>query len=99
MSLDRLGGYTWADMDSCSRKAFARMWFDGMPLAEIAERLGVTVSIVSKERVRQGLPRRCGTPDPPPPDPQTIRLRCAEVRTAWDFVTYKLRWQGMPHNE
>lgn len=78
------------------RDAFERMWLDGVPLAEMAARLNVTVSIVSKERVRRGLEKRCGSPDPPPPDQQTIRLRSAEVRTAWDFVTYKLRWQGEP---
>lgn len=78
------------------RDAFEQLWLDGIPLGEMALRLGLTVSIISKERARRGLPKRCGEPDPPPPDQRTIRLRSAEVRTAWDYVTYKLRWQGEP---
>jgi len=78
------------------RDSFERLWLDGVPLSEMARRLGLTVSIISKERARRKLPKRCGEPDPPPPDQRTIRLRSAEVRTAWDFCTYKLRWQGEP---
>jgi hypothetical protein len=77
-----------------------RLWFSDAKLSEIAAALGVTVSVISKARQRYGLPRRCAAPldddEGEIPDPQTIRLRCAEVRTAWDFVTYKLRWQGEP---
>lgn len=79
-----------------SPDAFEQLWLDGIPLGEMARRLGLTVSIISKERVRRNLPKRCGAPDPPAPDRQTIRLRSAEVRTAWDFMTYRLRWQGEP---
>lgn len=81
------------------RQEFERLWFSELRLSEIAETLGVTVSVVSKARQRFSLPRRCAAADEETeeiPDPQTIRLRCAEVRTAWDFVTYKLRWQGEP---
>lgn len=85
-------------MDESKRRDFERLWFDGVRLRDIAHTLGVTVSICSKARVKLGLPKRCGSlPDGEDiPDPKTIRLRCAEVRTSWDFVTYKLRWQGPP---
>jgi len=83
-------------MDETTRQQLEQLWFQGVKLDEIAATLGVTKSIVSKARAKYGLPKRCKTweEDGETPEPHVIRLRCAEVRTAWDFVTYKLRWQG-----
>ena len=85
-------------MDDATRVEFERMWFAGVKLDDIASTLGITKSIVSKARQKYGLPKRCKSieEDGETPPPQIISLRCAEVRTAWDFVTYKLRWQGTP---
>lgn len=80
------------------REEFERLWFSGEKLDDIAAALGVTKSIVSKARAQWDLPKRCKSldEDGENPEPTMIRLRCAEVRTSWDFVTYKLRWQGEP---
>ena len=85
-------------MDDATRVEFERLWFAGVKLDDIAKSLGITKSIVSKARHKYGLPKRCKSIDEDGeiPDPHIIRLRCSEVRTAWDFVTYKLRWQGFP---
>lgn len=87
-----------SSLDESHRQAFESMWFDGVKLEDIASALGVTKSIVSKARAKWNLEKRCKSMDEDGelPDPMTIRLRCSEVRTAWDFVTYKLRWQGIP---
>ena len=84
-------------MDQATLQRFTEMWNAGVPLVDISDALGLSRDVLAKARAKYGLRKRYGAePEGGDPDADMIRIRSAEVRTAWDFVTYKLRWQGFP---
>lgn len=73
------------------------MWNEGVPLAEIADRLRYSCSTLAKLRMDLGLRKRYGADDETPPTPEVIRLRCEEVRTNWTIQERCQRYVGVEH--
>lgn len=85
-------------MNKRTQERFARLWDQGVPLLEIAERLNYSASTLAKMRMQLNLRKRYGADDDEaPPTPEVIRLRCAEVQTAWSAVDKQLRYVGVEH--
>ena len=71
-------------MDARTKKRFERLWHDGTPLTEIAEKLRYSVSTLAKLRMMYGWKKRYGEPDKSePPTQETIRLRTLEIQATW----------------
>ena len=85
-------------MDAKTRQRFEHLWNSGVPLAEIARRLGYSFSTLAQLRCSLGLRKRYGHEDEEsPPSPEVIRLRCSEQQTNWTDTERMLRWRGEPH--
>lgn len=84
-------------MDKRTQQRFERMWNDGVPLLEIAERLRYSASTLAKLRMDLGLRKRYGAADEIPPTPEVIRLRCQEVQTNWTIQDRMQRYVGREH--
>jgi hypothetical protein len=85
-------------MDARTRQRFETLWNSGMPLADIAKRLGYSFSTLAQLRHSLGLRKRYGyEDDESPPTPEVIRVRCLEQQTNWTDYERRLRWRGEPH--
>lgn len=85
-------------MNKRTQQRFARLWTAGVPLAEIAVALNYSTSTLAKLRMQLGLRKRYGADDDDlPPTPEVIRLRCAEVQTAWSATDRHQRYVGVEH--
>lgn len=76
------------------------MWASGMPLTEIAAKLGYSFSTLAQLRHSLGLKKRYGgneDEDEFPPTPELIRIRCQQQQTNWTDTDRRLRWRGHPH--
>lgn len=91
-------------MSPYDRQRFRELWLKGEPLERIGRRLGYSFQALAKWRMILDLPRRyepasedleAGMEDPPP-SPEVIRLRCAEVQTAWSAAYRAMVWRGKP---
>jgi hypothetical protein len=80
------------------RKRFAELWNASVPLATIAVELGYSFQTLAKWRMSLGLAKRyverCDLSDLDAPCPETIKLRCLEVQTAWTPEERARRWRG-----
>lgn len=85
-------------MDARTRHRFEMLWNAGMPLADIATRLGYSFSTLAQLRHSLGLRKRYGYEDDGPiPSPEMIRVRCQEQQTNWTDSERRHRWRGEPH--
>ena len=85
-------------MDARTRQRFERMWYRGIPLAEIAKKLHYSFSTLAQLRHSLGLRKRYGHEDDQTlPSPEVIRIRCAEQQTNWTDAERRIRWRGPPH--
>ena len=86
-------------MDEETQARFARLWAQGVRLADIAEQLGRSWHSLAKERMVLGLPKRYGNYDDDGeiPTPAVIKLRCKQQQTNWTDSERRLRWRGPPH--
>jgi hypothetical protein len=89
-------------MSPYDRQRFRELWLAGEPLEKIGRRLGYSFQALAKWRMELGLPRRYEPIDleagmeEPPPSPDVIRQRCAEVQTAWSVEYRAMVWRGKP---
>ena len=85
-------------MDARTRQRFESLWNQGVPLADIAKRLGYSFSTLAQLRHSLGLRKRYGyEDDESPPTPEVILVRCQEQQTNWTEHERRLRWRGEPH--
>jgi hypothetical protein len=79
-----------------------RVVAEGRTAREDRATAGYSFQALAKWRMELGLPRRYEPIDleagmeEPPPSPDVIRQRCAEVQTAWSVEYRAMVWRGKP---